>query len=172
MYWKLAKWALMVGSSLLVVALIYNAGYSRGHNLAELTHKEVLAKLAQKHAEETADALHKQAMVAKALAEKSQGILKEKNRELNHVVRSRDALALQLRERRSREDQARSATDSAGSNAGQPGGVCTGRELSREDAEFLVGEAAKADALRGALKAQREIHELIIKENTDASSTD
>jgi hypothetical protein len=54
--------------------------------------------------------------------------------------------------RPSRRDPA-AGPDSAGAAAGAPVSGATGAELSREDAEFLAGEAARADAIRGALTA-------------------
>jgi len=71
--------------------------------------------------------------------------LKRQNAELASVNASlrRDLDRVRQRQARARVPKA-SAPECA---------RATGAELSREDAEFLVGEAARADRLRGALRA-------------------
>ena len=58
----------------------------------------------------------------------------KKNAEIKSINAKHDAVVKQLRNRTSR-----SAADT------QNGKTCTGAELLKEDAEFLVGEAARAD---------------------------
>ena len=73
--------------------------------------------------------------------------------EVNRIVREYIALTDSLRDR----PEARSESPSGmpeGSVAGTDDRVgCTGAQLSRPDATILVGEAARADQLRLALKA-------------------
>src|SRR5690606_22427040 len=83
---------------------------------------------------------------------------KEKEREIQIINSNHDALVRSLRERPSRNSTPpaeNSSTDPTNSS----GGVCTGRELSREDAEFLAREAARADTLREALIILRQQYE-------------
>lgn len=75
---------------------------------------------------------------------------KEKRNALDRLSRQHRALVDSLRDRPQRPANG-AMPGSAGPAQGQPG--CTGAELHREDAEFLVGEAARADAIRAELEA-------------------
>ncbi len=74
---------------------------------------------------------------------------RDKDAEIRNVNARATALANSLRDRNSRAAQGSQTTNATGT--GQAGARCTGAELSREDAEFLAGEAARADSLRAAL---------------------
>jgi len=76
---------------------------------------------------------------------------KEKRHALDRLTRQHRAVLDSLRDRPQRPAAAGAVSGGAGSPKGQPG--CTGAELHREDAEFLVGEAARADTLRAELEA-------------------
>ena len=73
----------------------------------------------------------------------------EKDRETRDLVARNTALANSLRDRQSRPAADSSAVSSAAS-AGQS--ACTGKQLYREDGEFLVRLAREADELRAAIK--------------------
>jgi hypothetical protein len=73
----------------------------------------------------------------------------EKDREIRDITARNTALANSLRDRQSRpapNTSAMPSTASAGPSA------CTGKDLYREDSEFLVRVAREADELRAALK--------------------
>lgn len=72
---------------------------------------------------------------------------REKDAEIRNVNARAIALTNSLRDRPSRpaETSSVSGTASVGSTA------CSGKELHREDGEFLVGIAAEADRLKAAL---------------------
>ena len=72
----------------------------------------------------------------------------EKDREIRDVTARNTALANSLRERQTRPAQ----TSSVSSTASVGSSACTGKELYREDGEFLVRLAREADELRVALK--------------------
>jgi hypothetical protein len=76
---------------------------------------------------------------------------KEKDAEIRNINARATALANSVRERPSRPSPEASAVPSTAS-AGCAPTSCTGAGLSREDAQFLAGEAARADELRAALK--------------------
>ena len=76
---------------------------------------------------------------------------KEKRDALDRLTRQHRAVLDSLRDRPQRPTAAGAVSGGAGAAQGQPG--CTGAELHREDAEFLVGEAARADTLRAELEA-------------------
>jgi hypothetical protein len=72
----------------------------------------------------------------------------EKDREIRDVTARNTALANSLRDRQTRPTQ----TSSVSSTASVGSSACTGKELYREDGEFLVRFAREADELRVALK--------------------
>jgi hypothetical protein len=72
----------------------------------------------------------------------------EKDREIRDVTARNTALANSLRDRQTRPAQ----TSSVSSTASVGSSACTGKELYREDGEFLVRLAREADELRVALK--------------------
>lgn len=73
----------------------------------------------------------------------------EKDREIRDITARNTALANSLRDRQSRSSAPAGAVSGAAS-VGQS--ACTGKQLYREDGEFLVGVAREADELRAALK--------------------
>ena len=86
---------------------------------------------------------------------------REKDAEIRNINARATALANSLRERPQRSTEADSSANTAG--AGQAGPRCTGAELPREDAEFLAGEASRADSLRAALQQCVAQYEAVIK---------
>lgn len=84
------------------------------------------------------------------LQAKADTIAKEKQNELENLKRKHASIVAGLRDRPRR--------DITGQLPGNPRitespAVCTGAELPREDAEFLAGEAARADEIRAELEA-------------------
>jgi hypothetical protein len=73
----------------------------------------------------------------------------EKDREIREIAARNTALANSLRDRQARPSANTSAVPST-TNVGPS--ACTGKQLYREDGEFLVGVAREADELRVALK--------------------
>lgn len=98
-------------------------------------------------AQETAKGLKKERAL-QAMADKKR---KELANEVTHIAAERDAALAGLRERDQRASVS-NAPDSAGADAGPSAPRCTGAGLFREDAEFLIGEAARANRLRAELK--------------------
>ena len=75
----------------------------------------------------------------------------EKDNEIRNLNARAAALTNSLRDRPSRIATIAS-TVSSSTGLSCPALTCTGAELSREDGEFLAGEASRADELRAALK--------------------
>ena len=75
-------------------------------------------------------------------------IRKDKDAQIRNISTRATAMANSMRDREARSAAANQApgTASTGSSA------CTGKELYREDGEFLIGIAREADELRIALK--------------------
>ena len=84
-------------------------------------------------------------------------IKKERDDEYKAIAAERDAALAELRKRPRRP--APGTTESPANGQDQPG--ATGAQLFREDAEFLVREAADADTTRTALKACYRQYDMI-----------
>ncbi len=137
-----------IAGSVIAVALAYGAGHWQGDEAGQ-------AKVQQKWDHEKADMLAKHAEEVEKAREKEQNwqraadnIRQDKDREIKNLNARATALANSLRDRPSRPAEGSAVPSSAG--AGQGG--CTGKELYREDGEFLVRLAREADELRAALK--------------------
>jgi hypothetical protein len=141
------RYALAGAALLIIVAAV--GGYMRGYENGE-------AKVRQQWDRAQADMMAKHAEAVEKAREKEQDLQKaadklrqEKDREIRDVVARNTALVNSLRDRQSRSTADSSAvpnTPSAGQSA------CTGKQLYREDGEFLVRVAREADELRTALK--------------------
>ena len=83
-----------------------------------------------------------------ALQANADKLRKDKDAEIKNVTARATALANSLRERPSRPAEGSAVSSTAGVGSGG----CTGKELYREDGEFLVRIAKEADELRAALK--------------------
>lgn len=125
----------------------YMKGDEAGQAFVQQRWDRQTAELAAQHAKDLEAARQKeQAMQASA-----NHLRQEKDREIRNLNARAAALTNSLRERPTRP------TADAGpvSNTASPGPAstsCTGAGLSREDAQFLAGEAARADELRAALR--------------------
>ena len=75
---------------------------------------------------------------------------KEKKDEIKRISSKYESIISELRNRQPRPDSGTSVPNPPGATEGQQ--FATGKELYREDAEFLVGEARDADIIRTELK--------------------
>lgn len=135
----------------LAVAAAGAGGLYKGHELG-------MAKVQQAWDKEKTQQYAAYAEAQEAARQKEQDLQasadklrKDKDAEIRNINARAAALANSLRERPSRPAAEASAVSSTAS-AGCAPTSCTGAGLSREDAEFLAGEAARADELRAALK--------------------
>lgn len=141
MYWR-------IGIALLVAIFAgitgYGKGYENGKETVQKAWDTEKAELQAKYTEALKESIEKQ----QKLQMGADRLREEKNRETRDLVARNTALANSLRDRQSRPAQtsAVSSAPSVGQNS------CTGKELYREDGEFLVGIAREADELRAALK--------------------
>jgi hypothetical protein len=103
-----------------------------------------ITSLEKEYAQNVSRAYEQTRKIETELTQKIEKLERKKNGEIANVnARLRVALS-ELSERTSRSTTSTSPTDCKGT---------TGTELSREDAEFLTREAARADRLRAALGA-------------------
>ena len=135
----------------LAVAAAGGAGLYKGHDLG-------MAEVQQKWDKERAAQEAEYAAAQAAAREKEQELQanadqlrQEKDREIRDLNARAAALTNSLRDRPTRPTAEASAVPSTAS-AGCAPASCTGAGLSREDAEFLAREAARADELRSSLR--------------------
>ncbi len=132
MYWQVAKYGIPLVLGLLIGWVIN--GWRLNANIASM-------KASQ--AEEVARYYQAARTAEKALIEATEGIRRQKDAEIKVIAGKLQSALGELRQRQERPSSADTARDCKGT---------TGAELSRQDAEFLAREAARADQLRSALE--------------------
>jgi hypothetical protein len=144
----------------LAVAAAGGAGLYQGR---ELGMAEVQQKWDRERAAQEAEYAAAQAAAREkeqALQASADSLRKEKDREIRDLNARATALANSLRDRPTRPT-AESSPVSSTASVGCPVPVCTGTGLSKEDAGFLAGEAARGDELRTLLKQCHAQYEAI-----------
>jgi hypothetical protein len=138
----------MIVGFVLAIAGAFVGGYWQGDDAGQ-------AKIQQKWDREKAELLAQHAAGVEKAREKEQNwqqaadtLRQGKDREIKNLNARATALANSLRDRPSRPADESRVPEAA--DTGQSG--CTGKELYREDGEFLVSFAREADELRTALK--------------------
>lgn len=133
----------------LVAAFAGGAGYFKGASAGRAEIQQAWdqekAKLAEEHAKAVAAAREKE----QQLQAQADHLRQEKDDEIRSISARAASLADSLRKRPERTAQASAVSSTT--SVGCPACVCTGNSLSREDAEFLAREAARADELRASL---------------------
>jgi CRISPR/Cas system-associated endonuclease Cas3-HD len=129
MYNTLIKWGVVVLALVCSHYTTYYLGKTEAQREVVLAHKVYEAKL------NMSEEQHEQA-IAK--------LNKERDEEITSITVARDNIIRSLQQRSSRTENANNNPTIESS--------CTGRELYKEDGEFLVRVAREADELRSALK--------------------
>lgn len=136
-----------------VIAVIgaAGAGYYQGNEAGQAKVQQAWDK--ERAAQEAAYAQAQAAAREKEqqLQTSADRIRQEKDREIRNLNARATALSNSLRDRPERPAAVASTVPGTAST-GPAVAVCTGAELPRPDAEFLAGEAARADEIRAALK--------------------
>lgn len=147
-----------VAGAVIAVAIAGAGGYVKGvsHGKAEVQAQwdQEKARLAEEYAKAQAAAREKE-QALQAQADKLREETDEKQRNASQLAA---ALADSVRKRPERPAAPASAVSSTAS-PNCPACVCTGAELFKESAEFLIAEASRADELRIALNACVEQYE-------------
>jgi hypothetical protein len=135
----------------LAIAGSFVGGYYKGNSAG-------MAKVQQQWDNEKAVQYEAYAQAQEAARVKEQNLQaqadrlrEEKDNEIRNLNARATALSNSLRDRPSRTTTVAS-TVSSSTGLSCPTLTCTGAELSREDGEFLAGEAARADEARTLLK--------------------
>jgi len=161
-----AKWiaALVVILGLVFAGLyLHRTGYEKGYKTAETEGQLELAQFKEKIRTLLEEQMKNQREYELAVENRVAQIQKDKENEVKALSDRYNNLVISLRNRPTRavpspspdKNPAPSTTDSGGAR-------CTGRELSREDGEFLAREAYRADILRKALEACRNSYDGLI----------
>ncbi len=135
----------------LAIAGSFVGGYYKGNSAG-------MAKVQQQWDNDKAVQYEAYAQAQEAAREKEQSLQaqadrlrEEKDNEIRNLNARATALTNSLRDRPSRTTTVASTVPSS-TGLSCPTLTCTGAELSREDGEFLAGEAARADEARTLLK--------------------
>jgi hypothetical protein len=135
----------------LAIAGSFVGGYYKGNSAG-------MAKVQQQWDNEKATQYEAYAQAQEAARVKEQSLQaqadrlrEEKDNEIRNLNARATALTNSLRDRPSRTTTVASTVPSS-TGLSCPTLTCTGAELSREDGEFLAGEAARADEARTLLK--------------------
>ena len=148
--------------ALLIAAILATAGWAIHENGLEAGQAEIQAKWDQQRITDAA-ATVQAAMQARAREQALQStadkIRQEKTREIRHLSAARDAALRELRNRDERPAVGGDAPADADPASAGPAASCTGTQLYRSDAEFLVWEAARADEVRAHLSECRAAYD-------------
>ena len=145
----LNPWVIL--SLVLAIAGAFGGGYYKGNSAGQ-------AEVQQKWDKEKTEQYAAYAEAQEAARTREQNLQiqadrlrEEKDNEIRNLNARATALSNSLRDRPSRTATPPSTVSST-TGTSCPTVVCTGAGLSKEDAEFLAGEAARADELRAALQ--------------------
>lgn len=118
--------------AIVILTFVGYFGYSYVYNQGVEHQKQEMRKAVDQAKKEAQN-------VSKKLQEDSNKALKDKDDKIKEISLTRDNLLSELRKRKTRDS----------GNSSNPGNTqtCTGAFLFREDAEFLAGEAARADKI-------------------------
>jgi len=142
-----------VAGAVIAVALAGAGGYVKGvsHGKAEVQAQwdQEKARLATAYAAAQAAAREKE----QSLQAQADQLREESNEKTRNASQLAAALSDSVRKRPERPAAPAASTVSGAASVVCPACVCTGAELFKESAEFLIAEAARADELRIALNA-------------------
>lgn len=155
------SWASRILLALVATAACFGWGYLWGHSRGSDTVQRAWDRARQAQIQEHDAEQLKARQREQALQDRADQIRQEKNREIADLSRRNAALADSLRNRPERPAASQTPTPAS---AGPDTQSCTGRELYRPDAEFLVREAARADQIRITLAACEAAYTNLLKD--------
>ena len=147
-------WKLYLSLAIIFSALFYFWHDSKVHQMKEGFAIELKTKLDEQRQELTLKAKE----TSKEISNEVLSIDSTKQNKIKDINRYSAGILNGLQQRPSRANQSDYSRDSC--NAESPE-ACTGRELSREDAEFLTREATRADQLRLELDSCYKQYDLV-----------
>ena len=156
---SILTWKLYLSLAIIFSALFYFWHDSKVHQMKESFAIELKVKLDEQRQELTLKAKE----TSKEISNEVLSIDSTKQNKIKDINKSSAGILNGLQQRPSRANQSDYSRDSC--NAESPK-ASTGRELSREDAEFLTREATRADQLRLELDSCYKQYDLV-KESID-----
>lgn len=145
----LNPWVIL--SLVLAIAGAFGGGYYKGNSAGQAEVQQKWDKEKTEQYEAYAEAQETARVREQNLQIQADRLREDKDNEIRNLNARATALANSLRDRPSRSTPAPSTVSSTTSTS-CPAVVCTGAGLSKEDGEFLAGEAARADEARTLLK--------------------
>lgn len=147
---------------------LHHSGYQSGYAVAEQIGEAKLATYREEQRKQLDEFYAKQRQLEADLQKKMQDSLMEKENEIKAINDRHAALVSSLRSRPSRNSGTPVVIETPVITTFECTRVpSTGEELSREDAEFLAGEAASADILKEALKQCRAAYERLLEKQLE-----
>lgn len=147
---------------------LHHSGYQSGYAAAEQIGEAKLTAYREEQRKQLDEFYAKQRQLEADLQKKMQDSLMEKENEIKAINARHAALVSSLQQRPSRNSTTpvviETPTITTFECTRVPG---TGEGLSREDGEFLAGEAASADILRQALKQCRASYERLLEKQLE-----
>ena len=151
---SILTWKLYLSLAIIFSALFYFWHDSKVHQMKEGFAIELKVKLDEQRQELALKAKE----TSKEISNEVISIDSTKQNKIKDINRSSAGILNGLQQRPSRSDQSGYSRDSCNSESSK---ACTGRELSREDAEFLTREATRADQLRLELDSCYKQYDLV-----------
>lgn len=139
---------------LLIAAILAAAGWTLHENGRTAGLSEVRAKWEKQRAADAAllaQLTSRAREREQALQFTADKLRQEKTLEIRHLSAARDAALRELRNRDKRPAVGNGAAATSSPAGAGAAASCTGAQLFRQDAEFLVWEAARADEVRASL---------------------
>jgi len=147
---------------------LHHSGYQSGYAVAEQIGEAKLTAYREEQRKQLDAFYAKQRQMEADLQKQMQDSLMEKENEIKAINDRHAALISSLRSRPSRNSGTPVVIETTTITTSECTRVpSTGEELSREDAEFLAGEAASADILKEALKQTRKAYEAILEKQNE-----
>jgi hypothetical protein len=142
---------------------LHHSGYNEGYRVAEDKGKIELAEYKETQRKKLDELVAANRKTEEDLQTKLLQSQSEKELEIQAINDTHQRLVHSLRNRAPRKPTPTPDPSPTPSTTECPRAGSNGSELSREDGEFLVGEAAAADTLRQALRLCREAYNRILE---------
>lgn len=155
---KIAAGVVLALALLAAAWKIHHVGVVAGRAEIQAEWDQDKIRVASESAEKI-DKVKQAAAILQAEADRERGNL---NAHIRSIDLERDELLKRLRDRPSRPAESGGGVP-ASSGTGTDAAGCTGAELYGQDAEFLVREASRAEAIRARLKALESEYERVRK---------
>jgi len=139
-------WLILAGVVAIGAAAV--GGYYKGNDAGKAEVQQAWDKEKAEQYAQYAKAMEESVEIQQQLQMGADRLRQEKDREIRDIAARNTALANSLRDRKARPAEGSPVSDASGAGSGG----CTGKDLYRQDSEFLVRLGREADELAIALK--------------------